>query len=113
MMKTVLLAGSFLASSFAAARPALAGSNRASDEDDRHYAARGVAMMMDGDLDGAVEVFQQIEHKDPDSPVGYVLEADVIWWRIYYSSANLINPNVFNVANAEATPYDSHFDERR
>ena len=111
MMKIVLLATSILASSLAAARPALAGSNRPNDEDDRHYAARGVAMMMDGDLDGAIEVFQQIEQKDPDSPVGFVLEADATWWKIYYVSANLIDPDVFDVANMEATPYDSHFDD--
>jgi tetratricopeptide (TPR) repeat protein len=111
MVKILLLAISILAASFAAARPALAGSDRPSDEDDRHYAARGVDMMMDGDLDGAVEVFQQIEQKDPESPLGYVLEADATWWRIYYVSANLIDPDVFDVANMEATPYDSHFDD--
>ena len=68
-------------------------------------------MMMDGDLDGAIEVFQQIEQKDPDSPLGYVLEANATWWKIYYVSANLIDPDVFDVANMEATPYDSHFDD--
>ena len=94
-----------------AARPVLAGSNSAQDEDDRHYAVRGVNLMMDGDLDGAVAVFQQIEQKDPDSPLGYVLEADVTWWRIYYISADLIDPDVFDVAHMEATPYDSHFDD--
>jgi tetratricopeptide (TPR) repeat protein len=111
LMKIVLLATSILASSLAAARPALAGSNRPDDEDDRHYAARGVEMMMDGDLDGAIEVFQQVEQKDPDSPLGYVLEADATWWKIYYVSANLIDPDVFDVANMEATPHDSHFDD--
>ena len=65
--------------------------------------------MMDGDLDGAMAAFQQIEQKEPDSPLGYVLEADVSWWRIYYVSANLVDPGVFDVANMEATPYDSHF----
>ena len=110
-MKIVLLATSIMASSLAADRPALAGSSGPNDEDDRHYAARGVDMMMDGDLDGAIEVFQQIEQKDPDSPVGFVLEANVTWWKIYYVSANLIDPDVFDVANMEATPYDSHFDD--
>ena len=81
------------------------------DEEDRHYAARGLTMMMDGDLDGAVDVFQQIEQKDPDSPLGFVLEANATWWKIYYVSANLIDPDVFDVANMEATPYDSHFDD--
>ncbi|MGO8789360.1 MAG: tetratricopeptide repeat protein [Terriglobia bacterium] len=94
-----------------AARPVLAAPNSTKDEDDRHASVRGVDLMMDGDLDGAVAVFQQIEQRDPDSPVGFVLEADVTWWRIYYVSANLIDPDVFDVANMESTPYDSHFDD--
>jgi hypothetical protein len=68
-------------------------------------------MMMDGDLDGAVAVFQQIEHQDPASPLGFVLEADATWWKIYYVSANLVDPDVFAVANSPATPYDSHFED--
>jgi tetratricopeptide (TPR) repeat protein len=39
------------------------------------------------------------------------LEANATWWRIYYVSANLIDPDVFDVANMEATPYDSHFED--
>ena len=110
-MKILLLVISILASSLAATKLALAGPAPPSDEDDRHSAARGVELMMDGDLDGAVTVFQQIEQKDPNSPLGYVLEADATWWRIYYISANLIDPDVFDVANMEATPYDSHFED--
>jgi tetratricopeptide (TPR) repeat protein len=111
MKKVFLLAISILALTLTAARPALAGSPLPNEDDDRRYAGRGVSMMMDGDLDGAIAVFQQIEHKDPDSPLGFVLEADVVWWKIYYVSANLIDPDVFDVANMEATPYDSHFDD--
>src|SRR5579862_4433522 len=107
--KTILLAGSLLITNLTFVRPALAGSNHPTDEDDRHYAGRGVTMMMDGDLDGAITVAQQLEQKDPDSPLGYILEANATWWRIYYASANLIDPDVFDVANMEATPYDSHF----
>jgi tetratricopeptide (TPR) repeat protein len=109
MMKIRLLVTSLLLSSFATASPALVGPAPSSYEDSRHSAVRGVEMMMDGDLDGAVSVFQQIEQKDPTSPLGYELEADATWWRIYYFSANLIDPDVFDVANMEATPFDSHF----
>jgi tetratricopeptide (TPR) repeat protein len=111
MLKVVVLATSILALSLAPAGPAPARSDHPNDEDDRHYAARGVVMMMDGDLDGAVEVFHQIEQKDPESPLGYVLEANATWWKIYYVSANLTDPDVFDVANMEATPYDSHFED--
>lgn len=111
MIRMLLLAISIVAANLAAVRPAAAGLSLPSDEEDRHYAARGIEMMMDGDLDGAVQLFQQIEQKDPESPLGFVLEANVTWWKIYYVSANLIDPDVFDVANMEATPYDSHFDD--
>ena len=109
IMKILLLASCILALILAATRPLLAELPYPIDEDDRRYAARGLTMMMDGDLDGAVQVFQQVEQKDPDSPLGFLLEADATWWKIYYISANLIDPDVFDVANMEATPYDSHF----
>ncbi|MFZ0964365.1 MAG: hypothetical protein WAO35_26160 [Terriglobia bacterium] len=111
MMRMLLFAAAILVGSFAAARPAIAAATLPSDEEDRHYAERGIEMMMDGDLDGAIQLFQQIERKDPESPLGFVLEANVTWWRIYYYSADLIDPDVFDVAHMEATPYDSHFDD--
>jgi tetratricopeptide (TPR) repeat protein len=109
LMKMVLLAAPILASRLVAASPAMVAPKPASDEDDRHVAVRGLTLMMDGDLDGATAVFQQIEQKDPDSPLGFVLEADATWWKIYYLSADLVDPDVFDVAHTEATPYDSHF----
>ena len=109
--KLTLLAASALVMSLASIPSVAAAPRQASDQDNRQIAARGVNLMMDGDLDGGSAVFQQIQHLDPDSPLGFVLEADVTWWRIYYYSANLIDPDVFDVANMEATPYDSHFDD--
>ena len=111
LTRGILWAASFLLCGLFAVRTALAAPPGQSEEEDRNYAGRGVEMMMDGDLDGAIAVFQQIEQKNPESPLGYVLEADATWWRIYYLSANLIDPDVFDVANMEATPYDSHFDD--
>jgi hypothetical protein len=110
-MKPLLLAACILAGNLAAISPAVAASNHPNDEEDRHEAARAVSMMMDGDLDGAIAVGEQIQRQDPDSPLGYLVEANATWWRIYYGSANLIDPDVFDVANMEATPYDSHFED--
>ena len=110
MIKNLLIAASLLGFCLVAARPGLAA-NRPNEEQERHFAGRGVTLMMDGDLDGAVKIFQEIERQDPDSPLGYVLEANATWWKIYYMSANLIDPDVFDVANMEDTPYDSHFED--
>jgi tetratricopeptide (TPR) repeat protein len=112
MAMRTFLVFSAVAACLAVAQPVLAGPNdHPKDEEDRNYAGRGITMMMDGDLDGAAQVFQQIERKDPDSALGFVLEADVTWWSIYYFSADLVDPDVFDVANMPSTPYDSHFDD--
>ena len=38
-------------------------------------ACHGMQLLMDGDIDGAFQVFRQIERPEPESPLGYVLEA--------------------------------------
>jgi tetratricopeptide (TPR) repeat protein len=109
--KSVVLAAAVACAGLAMSLPALARTERWSDEEARQYALSGLDLMMNGDLDAAIEIFQQIQRNDPQSPLGYVLEADATWWRVYYDSANLIDPDVFDVANMEATPYDSHFND--
>ncbi len=74
-------------------------------------AVRGLNLMMDGDLNGAIGVFHKIQEQDPQSPLGYLLEADATWWRIYYATANLIDPDVFAATDLPSTPYDAHFDD--
>jgi tetratricopeptide (TPR) repeat protein len=39
------------------------------------------------DLDGAVEAAKRMEEQRPDHPLGYLLEAEALWWRIWCSSA--------------------------
>jgi tetratricopeptide (TPR) repeat protein len=65
--------------------------------------------MMDGDLDAAIRIFRDVQARDPQSPLGYLLEADATWWRICYSTANLVDPDVFAATDLPTTPYDSHF----
>jgi tetratricopeptide (TPR) repeat protein len=92
------------------ARTSAGPESRVSQQDSETLAHQGIHQMMDGDLRGAVARFQQIEREDPDSPVGYLLEADATWWRIYYSTANLVDPDVFDVVYSNSTPYDSQFE---
>jgi hypothetical protein len=81
------------------------------DAEQRQEASRGLDLLMDGDLKGATEVFRQIQQRDPQSPLGYLLEADALWWVIYYSTANLIDPDVFAATDLPTTPYDAHFED--
>lgn len=74
-------------------------------------AQRGMNELMEGDVAAALATFQQVEQEDTSSPLGYVLEADALWWNIYYSTANLVDPDVFDVVTSYHTPYDARFEE--
>lgn len=81
------------------------------DEEARAEGRRGLDLVMDGDLNGAIAVFQEIQKNAPQSPLGYLLEADAVWWRIYYSTANLVDPDVFAATDMPSTPHDAHFQD--
>ena len=72
-------------------------------------ARHAMQLLMDGDFDGAIRVFRQIEEADAESPLGYVLEADANWWKIYLTEGNLIDPDVFEALSEAVTPYDAEF----
>ncbi|MFB3923506.1 MAG: hypothetical protein ACE145_17425 [Terriglobia bacterium] len=104
-MRTLLLCLALALSQAVAA----AAAQPSEDEDARAEGRRGLDLMMDGDLDGAIEAFQEIQKKAPQSPVGFLLEADAVWWRIYFETANLVDPDVFAATDLPTTPHDSHF----
>lgn len=79
------------------------------DAEARALGRHGLDLMMDGNLDRAIEIFRDIQKNDPQSPLGYLLEADAVWWRIYYATANLTDPDVFAATDLPSTPYDAHF----
>ncbi|MBZ5514228.1 MAG: hypothetical protein LAN62_05185 [Acidobacteriia bacterium] len=101
----------FLMLAGAGSSSAMAPGQASRDEEDRAMGRRGLDLMMDGDLDRAIAVFREIEKQDPQSPVGYLLEADAVWWRIYYSTANLIDPDVFSSTDQDSSPHDAHFQD--
>jgi hypothetical protein len=75
-------------------------------------ARRGLDALMNGEPGVAIQIFHDIQAKDPESPLGNLLVADALWWKIYYATGNLINPDVFDVVNSDTTPYDAEFDEQ-
>ena len=40
------------------------------------------------DLQGAVEAAKQMQQERPNHPLGYLLEAEALWWRIWCTSAD-------------------------
>ncbi len=40
------------------------------------------------DLDGAMDAAQHMQHEQPDHPLGFLLEAEAMWWRTWCTSAD-------------------------
>jgi tetratricopeptide (TPR) repeat protein len=72
-------------------------------------ARQGLDLLMNGQPDPALEIFRRVQHADPNSPLGDLLVADALWWKIYYATGNLIDPDVFDVVRSETSPYDAEF----
>jgi tetratricopeptide (TPR) repeat protein len=89
----------------AAARP------QPAEADQIKVAQQGLDVLMNGNPEGAIKVFQKIQSDDPDSALGYLMEADALWWEIYFTTGNLIDPDVFVVPSGSTTPYNSHFNK--
>lgn len=79
------------------------------ESDQIKTAQRGLDLLLNGDFDAAVDVFRKIGADNPDSPLDSLLEADAIWWKIYLTTGNLVEPDVFEVGSNSTSPYDVQF----
>jgi hypothetical protein len=52
-------------------------------------ATQGLRKLYGGEPDAAIERFRQIQKQQPDHPLGYLLEADARWWKIYCEACEL------------------------
>ena len=71
------------------------GAARPERMENQQLAVQGMNKLMDGNFDAAAEAFRQIQKSDPDSPLGYLFEADENWWKIYLTEGDLVDPDVF------------------
>ena len=108
MNPLLLLLVSLLAFSFTARAAAPA---QTSSEEQIKVAQQGLDLLMNGEPDAAIVVFQKIQVEDPDSALGYLMEADAVWWKIYLTTGNLIDPDVFEVGPNSSSPYDALFNK--
>lgn len=52
-------------------------------------AARALDQIYSGDTDAAVATAHDIEQAQPDNPVGYLLEAEAQWWKMYCAACEI------------------------
>ena len=50
-------------------------------------AAAGLEKLYSGDPDAAIAAFRDLQQSQPDHPLGYLLEGEALWWKIYCSTA--------------------------
>ncbi len=74
-------------------------------------AQQGLDLLMNSRIGAAIKVFRRIQADDPDSALGYLMEADALWWKIYFATGNLIDPDVFVVPSNSKSPFDSQFNK--
>ena len=63
-----------------------------------------------GDLTAAVEGAHQLERERPDHPVGYLLEAEALWWRIWCTSAEFKYGMTYPRRRAKLSADQHYFD---
>jgi tetratricopeptide (TPR) repeat protein len=80
-----------------------------SDTDQVKTAQQGLDLLMNGEPGAAIRIFKKIASENSESPLGYLMEADATWWKIYLTTGNLIDPDVFEVGSGSKFPYDSRF----
>jgi tetratricopeptide (TPR) repeat protein len=62
------------------------------------------------DLEGAVEAAKRMEQERPNHPLGYLLEADALWWRIWCTSAEF-KYGMNDARRHPKLPADQHYFE--
>jgi len=52
-------------------------------------ATQGLRLIYDGNPDAAIELFRKLQQQQPDLPLGYLLEANARWWKLYCGACEI------------------------
>jgi hypothetical protein len=62
------------------------------------------------DLDGAIEAAKRMQQEQPNHPLGYLLETEALWWRIWCTSADF-KYGMSDARRRAKLPADQHYFE--
>jgi len=60
------------------------------------------------DLDGAQEAARQLQKEHPEHPIGYLLESDALWWRLWCTAAEF-KYGMSDARRRSKLPADQHY----
>ncbi len=52
-------------------------------------ATEGLRQLYNGDPDAAIQLFRKLQQQQPDHPLGYLLEANARWWKLYCNACEI------------------------
>lgn len=52
-------------------------------------ATQGLRQMYNGEPEPAIERFRKLQQQQPDHPLGYLLEANALWWKLYCNACEI------------------------
>jgi tetratricopeptide (TPR) repeat protein len=52
-------------------------------------ATQAMALMYNGDPDGAIVIAQKLQQLQPDHPLGFILEAEANWWKTFCAASEI------------------------
>jgi tetratricopeptide (TPR) repeat protein len=67
------------------ALPAGAGENLTSPPE----AQQAMDTMYAGDFEGAIKILRRLEQAQPENPLGFLLEGEALWWKIYCADSQV------------------------
>ena len=76
----------------------------------RPAAQKTLDKIYSGDLAGALDDARRIEQDSPEHPIGYLLEAEAMWWRIWCTTAEFKYGMVNTHRRAKLAPDRHYFD---
>jgi len=71
-------------------------------------AREGLRLMYAGDTARAIELFRKVQQALPDSPLGYLLEVNALWWRTYCAACE-IKWNTIDAYKRAKLPEDDEY----
>lgn len=71
-------------------------------------AKEGLRLLYAGEPDAAVAIFRKLQQQQPEHPLGYLLEANAAWWKIYCEACE-IKWNMIDAWKRGKRPEDEAF----
>lgn len=71
-------------------------------------AKEGLRLLYSGDAEAAIAEFRKLQQREPQSPLGYLLEANARWWK-FYCAACEIKWGVIDAFERKRLPEDDEY----